>query len=84
MSQLILEVENPYQRTRKNKLGQCQSQTQFSSAFWVQQLWGKKNVWSKINVGSKKCCVQKKSVGPKNVESKNTFGVICYLSEKPS
>ena len=48
-----------------NKLGQCQSQIPFSSAFWVQKdleykkLFGQKNVSSKKilvfkNVGSKK------------------------------
>ena len=37
-----------------NKLGQCQSQTPFSSAFWVQ-----KHFSSKTKAVSKKCLVQK-------------------------
>ena len=59
---------------QKNKLGQRQSQTAFSSAFWVQKSVGSKNLnYRKIsgptNFGSKKLWVQK-ILGPENFESK--------------
>ena len=44
---------------KRNKLGQRQSQTPISSAFWVQKDFGLKKVLGPKNLGSKKI------VGPK-------------------
>ena len=60
-----------------NKLGQRQSQTLFSSAFWVQKDFGLKKVsgpkkfWVQKSVGFKK---NQRNVGPKMFESQQILG----------
>ena len=50
-------------KDKGNKLGQRQSQTPFSSAFWVQK-----------SVGSKQVLVAKKNLGPKKFWDKKILG----------
>ena len=51
------------EKIKKNKFGQCQSQTPLSSAFWVQK-----------DIGSKKILGLNKTFGSKNFfESKQNF-----------
>ena len=50
-----------------NKLGQRQSQTPYSSAFWVQKNFKSKKFWVQKNFGPQKYSVSKKNLGFKKI-----------------
>ena len=64
----------PYEYNN-DKLGQRQSQTPFSSAFWVQKIFGTKQFWVQ------KYFKTEKNVAQKNFGSKKTWVQRYFLTE---
>ena len=81
----MMEFLDPQEveKLKNNKLGQRQSQTPFSSVFWVQKEFGYKKMLGPKEIqlkkmGSQKCWFKKKFV-PKKLWVQKLFDLTCLI-----